>query len=371
MPSSDELIKAYGVTNLGRSVPYDKRRRALTWYSSPRDADGQLLLKNNIHTRVDHTISLRKATETALNGSNWWNGQVTDPLILIGGSGVRNAAYNQAYARLRKKLYVGGTALGVTLAGYQQSKEMIATRFGQLNQKADVAIARLATSVTPKKVAGTHLEIIFGWLPLIEDARGAMETLLPQAIPPQFVIGRAKWFVQREFAETIIVNSPPVKLHHSVMASGRVTLSAKVQISNPNLWLMERAGLLNPGSVAWDLVPWSFVVNMFVNTGQLVNSLTDFAGLTLTDVARTYSDTVVDEAHLQKSESYWHKGMYDVYYRQLSRPKSRTMHSSPPGPSLQFKLPGIDAGLIAMSAALFTQKFSTVSRLISPFLKNN
>jgi len=38
-------------------------------------------------------------------------------------------------------------------------------------------------------------------------------------------------------------------------------------------------GFVNPVSVAWQLVPFSFVVDWFVNVGQFIGSYTDFVGV--------------------------------------------------------------------------------------------
>lgn len=92
--------------------------------------------------------------------------------------------------------------------------------------------------------------------------------------------------------EPLIVQSTPTVnevFFRRFHADGTVTFSAGVVVTNPNLWLGNKLGLINPLSVAWDLVPWSFVANMFVNIGQLLGSLTDLAGLSLRDDSLTYS----------------------------------------------------------------------------------
>lgn len=366
MPATDVLSRGF-VSTSKRTIPYDAYRKVLVWDRSRRDNQGNLILAPHEHTRIKNVIRVSRSFETRENDNNWWNGQVTSPEKLL-PSNLRANAYNQAYARLRKKLYVGSASLGVTFASYTQSKDMILNRYNQLNQRADVMLADLSRRISPKKAASAHLEIIFGWVPLLQDIDASMNTVVQEAFPPFAVTGRAKYTHASKFAELRSAN-PSVILNHDVLAQGRVTLSAQVRVDNPNLWLVERAGLLNLGAVAWDLVPWSFVVNMFVNTGQLVNQLTDFTGLTLLGVSRTYNEHIMDVAKLRKRASYWYPGNFEVDYVQLSSPKTRTLHATPPSVNLQFKLPGVDVGLIAMSASLFTQKFSAISRFVSPFLK--
>ncbi len=59
------------------------------------------------------------------------------------------------------------------------------------------------------------------------------------------------------------------------------TISSRVRVDNPNLFLASRLGLTNPAAVAWELVPYSFVVDWFVNVGDYLNQFSEFHGVTL------------------------------------------------------------------------------------------
>jgi hypothetical protein len=50
--------------------------------------------------------------------------------------------------------------------------------------------------------------------------------------------------------------------------------------------LASRLGLINPASVAWELVPFSFVVDWFTGFGSYLDSFTELAGLS---VSQEYS----------------------------------------------------------------------------------
>jgi hypothetical protein len=56
-------------------------------------------------------------------------------------------------------------------------------------------------------------------------------------------------------------------------------MAVDVRVDNPNLHLAQQLGFINPLSVAWELVPFSFVVDWFGNVGQVLASFSDFAGL--------------------------------------------------------------------------------------------
>lgn len=60
-----------------------------------------------------------------------------------------------------------------------------------------------------------------------------------------------------------------------------VEYGAEIAISNPNLYLANSMGIINPVQVLWQLVPLSFVLDWFVNVESFLGSYTDFYGLTV------------------------------------------------------------------------------------------
>lgn len=60
-------------------------------------------------------------------------------------------------------------------------------------------------------------------------------------------------------------------------------MGARLSLTNPDLFLLNRLGFVNPVGVAWELVPFSFVVDWFVNVGSFIASKTDFIGTQLID----------------------------------------------------------------------------------------
>lgn len=339
-------------------------RDLLDGVTSPR-VNGKLRLQSN---RLR-----REKLQRSLSLAYWPSMGVADTLLMFGNGFYHpkyDAAYNRAYARFRGKIYSGSASLGVTLASYRQSRDMIANRYDQLNRKADGALKwGLKNLRNPSELASLHLEIIFGWTPLLGDIVAATQTLCQEAVPPLYVKGSSTVPVDDSFG----VDNSGGWLSYQVNDYGtlRVSVGGCVQIRNPNVWLAERAGLLNPASVAWDLVPWSFVVNMFVNTGQLVQSLTDFSGLTLSDVyiaAGLKAVRTVDTQTTWLSKDQDHplpspvSGGSD---QQIVRSVYRSVGSIPT-PSLQLKVPPLELGTLAMAASLFTQKFSRISQLLAP-----
>jgi len=330
--------------------------RVKNWRSSDRDPKGKLILRNNpfqllagriVHTRFERGYQSHLA-KRAPNGSDIPY-QVLNLLRI-------SKLEEQCYSKMRGKLYWGSASLGVTLASAKQAREMIVDRYAFLNRRCTAIAADLfrvdGSRRYPKtrhaeKVAGFHLEVIFGWTPLLQDIHKAVYEVTQFADEHEFISVSARSMAETQFS-TI----------DYYVAEARVAYSAGVRITNPNRWLAERAGLLNPATVIWDLVPWSFVVNMFVNTGQLVQQVTDFAGLSF------------DDMHKTTSVRYrWVRATAQARGSYRGTDIRRTPSALPPTPGLTFRLPEANWGTAAMAASLFTQRFSKLAGLVRPGLR--
>lgn len=335
--------------------------KALTWEHSPKSARGKLLLQQNAHLRAYETITgLTWTTGYAFYTLPKQCGTATYygvPNVLAGGDPRMVPYRNEAYARMRGKIYKGNASLGVTVAQWRQSHDIILDRYKQLTLRADRWAKSLSSQSRSKQLAGFHLEVIFGWVPLVSDIHAAASTVIQNAVPRHHISAKADF---SGTAKTVEAGDYGVVWTDTTF-KGRVVYSATVEISNPNLWLAERAGSLNFAAVAWDSVPWSFVVNMFVNTGQLVGSITDYAGLTFmgftgTEACDLFSDVSVS--------GYPPDGGTGKSFH-IRRDKRRYDASLPPKPNLQFKIPNADWDTVAMAASLFVQKFSKLAKFIS------
>lgn len=198
--------------------------------------------------------------------------------------------YTEAYTKLLAKVRPS-VSLGAALAEASSSIAMIAGRALQLVQAAR-AIRRLdlagaARALGCRKVdrskrsvrqdlQGMWLEYAFGWKPLVMDMYGASEVLQHSFEPA----------VQTSHASEQIIQTLPTSIpwgnvtYETVTASRGVKMGCRVRINNPNLFLMNQLGLVNPASVAWELVPFSFVADWLGNFSVVINSYTDWLGCT-------------------------------------------------------------------------------------------
>lgn len=299
----------------------------------------------------------------------------TGPYALNIPSSVTTAVYNRAYGKFVRKLRDSNSSLGVTFASFLQTRDMLQQKLKLLASVGDrlvstkkvhelkksdflqLSLTREGSKRALKHVADNHLEFIFGWVPLYDEVVATTKTLTDLTIPPVWVNARAGGSFTSSFEEVGVDGISTVSCYgrHSV------TLGALIQVSNPNLYLANRLGFANIPGVAWDLVPWSFVVNMFVNANAVISSLTDFAGL-------TYS---------QSSATYTYKGASDFAYRSLpGKPRAtargvafhkkrrREVGMAIPKPSLVFRLPDLSSGTLAMASSLAAQRFIKLGGLL-------
>jgi hypothetical protein len=88
------------------------------------------------------------------------------------------------------------------------------------------------------------------------------------------------YFVENNRVQAIL---SPLKMNISEKLDGhaRVTCDARVVVTDPSLAFSSEIGLTNPAGLAWELLPYSFVVDWFIPIGGWLNGLTDTIGLGL------------------------------------------------------------------------------------------
>lgn len=85
--------------------------------------------------------------------------------------------------------------------------------------------------------------------------------------------------------------------HYEVSCKRACTVSVR----NHNLASLQQWGVLNPATVAWDLVPFSFVANWFLPIGTWLSSFSDFAGI---DVIHPYRTTMCKGSGTESMTQY-------------------------------------------------------------------
>jgi len=125
------------------------------------------------------------------------------------------------------------------------------------------------------------LELQYGWKPLISDVYELVDYLGQQPKIGLFrVTGSASDFVDAKSIGSGL-NSIQIDRYMKLEVKARVMLWATV--SNQRLYTASQLGLLNPASIAWELTPFSFIVDWFLPIGKFLDNLDAGAGITLVD----------------------------------------------------------------------------------------
>lgn len=131
----------------------------------------------------------------------------------------------------------------------------------------------------PKQASALWLEYWFGWAPMVADVHTSVD-ILQSDIPTPFRVKVSSGLSQK-YAKS--VPSGSTYSDSRLVVSSRVFMQANVEVTNPNLFRANQLGLVNPATVIWELIPFSFLVDWFVNVGDFLSSYTDWLGLAIKD----------------------------------------------------------------------------------------
>lgn len=212
--------------------------------------------------------------------------------------------------------------------------------------------------------ANKWLALQFGWIPLLADVKGAAESLADLLKVNRYGSAHTQ---QVRRSERIEVYTPPTTNRYGGFDSRLVTVKELysvrygVRFSSSRTLLSGAAGLglTNPADLAWELLPFSFVVDWFFPIGQFLSNLDAYLGLTFSD---GYCTTFVKQEKVGEGiATGWdtNRVNYRVDVNGRSRFSwvkcNRTKLSSFPGVPYPELKDGITATHIADAMALFNQ----------------
>ena len=221
--------------------------------------------------------------------------------------------------KLRERVAGSDFNAGVFLGEGHMALKMIAANATKIYKalkavrKGDVAgAARYLTGKeknisASKSIANNWLELQYGWLPLLSDVKGGAEFLSHHFTTP--MVFRVAVSRERKAMGGCLTGSPTSAYfpHNEAKSSGRIVALLKEKD------VITLSGLTDPLSVAWELLPYSFVIDWFIPIGNylqargLAQALTGtfvttkrnrtevggYKGKTTTDTVAPFDTTVV------------------------------------------------------------------------------
>lgn len=257
--------------------------------------------------------------------------------------------YNSALSKLNEKVR-GTLDLSVGLAQAGQTARM----FGATDKLLLLAKLRLGGLSSVKAISSAWLEYRYGWSPLLSDIYGSLDESIRVVINN---IERVKARSSEGLAPQSQVNAPSSvgTFTGTVSHSGKHVCEIGIRFRT-NGHDIDRWASLNPVSIAWELTPYSFVVDWFLDIGGYIRNL---------ETSLLYSNSFVDGyvtrgtftdskfiGFIKNADSQGY-AQSSLRYRYLNR----TLLTSYPSPRLPSFKADLGSGRLLNAAALLGALF--------------
>lgn len=324
-------------------------------------------LKYKTRPRSNVPLPYQVGRYSSRGASGYWNYVMCENI-----ASVHAVETGKSYARAYDKFYstaLKRASLGISLYESRSSFDMVAKRTGQLFQAlrylkrgqlgkvvTTLGIGRHPRTPTAKVRArsllqnpsSAWLEFTFGWAPLVQDVANVVEVL------------------QQDFAGVPIKAKVRGVYHasrpwdggswYAAQTSGVYYIGGEVVVTNPNVLLAKSLGLTNPASIAWDAVPFSFVVDWFVPVGKFLSSLDNDFGIEIRNAYRGWATkTSITSGHVA------HNGGATCVATHVAG--ERVVGAMPrPGLLDRARVPKLDPWLAVTSISLLVQQWKGIDR---------
>lgn len=194
--------------------------------------------------------------------------------------------------------------LAASLAQYDQTVNLVANKANQLAHAAKqlkrgnfygvcdtLGIKR--RSDLPGTFSKSWLELVYGWQPLLSDIHGALRLVGDRPLS-RAVVSRKR----SSSSYSISGNNGDFPHSGTAYVTDRVTSRAWVTVTDANLQTLQQAGITNPANLAWELLPWSFVVDWIYPVGDWLTARTALQGVTLSQYSLTRTRDLNVQAQL-------------------------------------------------------------------------
>lgn len=213
----------------------------------------------------------------------------------------------------------------VTLAESRQTVEMISGIAKTVAGLRKKWLGKQPRSVrkSERKLHSSWLEYRYGWMPLYYDAYGITSQLLEKPDTRELypVRGVARW----ETDSQQVVDWPAAYWKGKVLRRDshryKAMVGGFISVTNRTSRELVRSGLTNPLELAWEVLPYSFVVDWLISVGDYIEGMTALSGVTLTNCwASIQTDTGTSKSPLK-----------------TTYPTTMTIHNHPPNATRQMK----------------------------------
>lgn len=289
----------------------------------------------------------------------------------------RSTLISRAETKALDELKLGDVQLGETFATWRDTVRLvsknssrIASQWRKAKARYPKAVKKIRENCRGCSASELWLELVYGWIPLMQDIYGSILILSDRTQELGLVV--------RGRGSASDVQSTPIQVPSlttdvspgfrtaavtdAMETSHRVGVTLWYELTGLNVRSANSLGLINPASLQWDLLPYSFIVDWFLPIGPWLNSFTADAGLEFISGTVSYKREV--HGFLQKERAVspfqWSSiGGSTVTHDTASIEANyfrRGVYTARPVPGLYFKNP-ISAIHVLNALALLRQAF--------------
>lgn len=236
---------------------------------------------------------------------------------------------NEATIKALLKASDAKTNITVFYAEARKVHNMMYDRFDRLIaafrafKRGDTGYLAKVLNISPGRVHNTWLEYKFGWMPLIQDVVGAAEFFAQQFAverPFQFTV-RGKSFHGVNGKKNVLWtdldrmggSSGNTQTFYEYTHTRECKVKIWLEISNLFTSTSQQLGITNPLTAAWELLPWSFLIDYFIEIGNWLQAMTALNGLTVRKAMYSHNRTSKCTATERFSGSTVDYYIYDPY----------------------------------------------------------
>jgi len=142
-----------------------------------------------------------------------------------------------------------------------------------------------------KSVASNWLELQYGWKPLLQDIVGTLKSLsilhTTDSVQRVAVSAKASAETVTRYPVNFNVHFPGAQGTTTTVSQSRCKFILRFRLASPLRSFMAQTGFTNPINLAWEILPFSFVVDWFLPIGPYLEAASAFDGLEFVDGSQT------------------------------------------------------------------------------------